>query len=121
MKKIMLTLAGALFLTAGAVYAQDTTQRTDPSQRPGQEEPLQQPQDQYRSDLAPIPADQVPDALRKTLEGSEYKGWENATLYQNKNTKEYQLEMMQGDVPRIYRFDQNGQPIEAEQSVPEGQ
>lgn len=122
MKKIMLTMAGALLIGVATVNAQtDTTKRTDPAQ-PAQEQPAQQPQDQYRSaELVPLPADEIPATLKKTLEAPEYKGWENATIYQNKSTKEYVLEMTAGGEHKVYRFDRSGQPIKNDQPKPEGQ
>jgi hypothetical protein len=122
MKKVMLTMAGALMIGIATVNAQDTTRRTDP-QRPAQEEQPSPSQDQYRSgELVPLPIDQVPADLKKTLEAPEYKGWENASLYQNKSTKEYVLQMNEGDNRKVYRFDSKGQPMKNGQLIkPEGQ
>jgi hypothetical protein len=115
-------MAGALMIGIATVNAQDTTRRTDP-QRPAQEEQPSPSQDQYRSgELVPLPIDQVPADLKKTLEAPEYKGWENASLYQNKSTKEYVLQMNEGDNRKVYRFDSKGQPMKNGQLIkPEGQ
>jgi hypothetical protein len=119
MKKVILTMAGALMIGIAAVNAQtDTTRRTDPTIPAQKEQPSQQ-QDQYRGgELVPVMPDQIPATLKKTLEAPEYKGWENASIYQNKTTQDYVLEMSAGNTHKVFRFDKNGQPIKDEQSKP---
>jgi hypothetical protein len=119
MRKILMTIAGALLIGVTAVNAQtDSTQQKRPDQPPGQAEPsTQQPnqgQSQYRTqDRVTVPADQVPSSLRQTLQGSQYKGWETVPLYQDRTTQEYYFEMQDanGTTNRLYRFDRNGKPI----------
>jgi hypothetical protein len=119
MRKILMTIAGALLISVTAVNAQtDSTQRKRPDQPPGQVEPsTQQPnqgQSQYRTqDRVTVPADQVPSSLRQTLQGSQYKGWETVPLYQDRTTQEYYFEMQDanGTTNRLYRFDRNGKAI----------
>ena len=40
-----------------------------------------------------VAAEQVPPELRKTLQGNEYKGWENGVLMRHLETGEYRLEI----------------------------
>jgi hypothetical protein len=88
-------------------YPQPTTpQTTIPTTTPPQstqptttQPPAQQPQtlpsqSQYRpNDMVTIPQNQLPESLRATLRGNEYKGWEQSKIYQNPSTGEYLLEM----------------------------
>jgi hypothetical protein len=117
MKKILMTIAGALMIGLTAVNAQtDSTQRR--KDQPQQVDPsMQQPnqgQSQYRTqDRITIPADQVPSSLRQTLQGTQYKGWETTPLYQDRITQEYYFELpdANGTTKRLHRFDRNGKPI----------
>lgn len=128
MNKVMMTIAGMLFIGVTALQAQtDTTQRT-PTQQPATPGQVPQGQDQdylnqqqpsqsmYRTqDRITVSSDQVPSALRETLQGSQYKGWESVPLYQDKTTQEYYFEMNDGtgnkSTTKLYRFDRNGKPI----------
>ena len=129
MKKVMMTMAGMLFVGLAAVNAQtDTTQRTPVPTQPGQEQQQQeqqqqQKQRQYRAEnRIAVPADQVPAPLRETLQSPQYKGWESTTLYQDKTTQEYYFEMNDatGTTKRLYRFDRNGKPISGSTAKPRG-
>lgn len=130
MKKVMMTIAGMLFISLAAVNAQtDTTQRTptqpssptvEPGQQPDQQQ--QQQQRQYRAaDRVTVPSDQVPASLRETLQSPQYKGWENVPLYQDKTTQEYYFQMpdQNGTTKKLYRFDRNGKAISGS-SRPQG-
>jgi hypothetical protein len=119
MKKIILSVAGSLLLGVAVAQAQDSTrtntkqqqpqtfpQQTTPQTTPPQstqptttQPPVQQPQtlpsqSQYRpNDMVTIPQNQLPESLRATLRGDQYKGWEQSKIYQNPSTGEYLLEM----------------------------
>jgi hypothetical protein len=149
MKKIVLSIAGSFLLCTGIVQAQQDTTRTNnrTQQRPvtQQPQPVPQPQPQVqqqqnpqqpnqylRDDMRVLKQDQLPESLRQTLRGTEYKGWEQSTIYQDPTTGEYLLEMNTPIVtpnntnpspatsqdqsgnnsPRTYRFDRNGRVIE---------
>jgi hypothetical protein len=118
MKKILLTIAGALMIGMTSLHAQsDTTQRQQPvAQPPGQVNPESPQQSQYRSqDRIVIPADQVPSNLRQTLQGKQYKGWERVPLFQDKTSQEYYFEMpdANGTTTRLHRFDRKGKALTA--------
>lgn len=125
MRKIMMTIAGALLLGVTAVNAQtDTTQRQRTNQPPGEVNQLpqsqqQQQQSMYRTqDRVTVPADQVPSSLRQTLQGSQYKGWETVPLYQDRVSQEYYFELpdANGTTRRMHRFDRNGKAISGSNS-----
>ena len=109
----MLTLAGMLFISVVAVNAQDSTRTTQPSvsQPSNTQQPstTQQPsQDYQQRDMVKIKSSEVPASLRSTLQGSEYKGWENGTIYRNKTNDGYMVEIGDGTTRKTYRFDKGG-------------
>jgi outer membrane biosynthesis protein TonB len=107
---------------------QPTTQQPSTPANPALQQPtnptLQQPtpartplpaeQNQYRvEDLMIVPREEVPSPMRETLLGNQYKGWENSTIYQNKITGEYSLDIKNATTPsRVYRFDRTGKLID---------
>src|SRR4051794_10970701 len=116
MKKLMLLCAGFMLTGFIAVNAQssDTTNRpskatttTSTPQESNQEESNQMTQ---KKDMVRVQSAEVPASLRKTLEDPMYVGWENATIWRNKNTNEYSMELMSGNTTTTYRFDKSGKP-----------
>lgn len=53
----------------------------------------------------------IPASLRSKLQGSKYKGWENATFYRSQNYEGYVVEMRDGEKIKTFRFGANGKPI----------
>jgi hypothetical protein len=45
------------------------------------------------------------------LQGPDYKGWENSTIYYNRQNSEYSLDLGTGDQVKNYRFDRDGNPV----------
>ena len=115
MKPVKLILATTMAIAAFAVCAQDTTKlNTPPPVKQDQTAPQNQAQkDQanFKKDMIVIPAAEVPASLRSTLQGAQYKGWENGTIYRNQSSDMFMVEMRDGNQARIYRFDQNGKAI----------
>jgi hypothetical protein len=110
MKKVMLTLAGMLFISLVAVNAQDSTRTTQPSV--SQPSTTQQPsQDYQQRDMVKVKSNEVPASLRSTLQGSEYKGWESGTIYRSKSNDNYTVEIGEGTTKKTYRFDKSGKRI----------
>jgi hypothetical protein len=66
----------------------------------------------YRKDMVKIQSSELPDQLRTTLKGSQYKGWENGTIYRNKNNDGFLIETKENGKTRTFRFDGSGKPIE---------
>lgn len=105
MKKIILVLAGALCLGVAGVNAQDATQRV-------KDTTTVQPSPNYVKDMVKINATEVPASLRSTLQGSRYKGWENASIYRSKNSDMFLVEMRdENDRTKAYRFDASGKLV----------
>lgn len=122
--KQILTLAALVLIGASAAQAQNDTSRSQtksindsltqtPVTPPQATTPARQ-RDQYlHEDRVLITADQLPVHLKETLQSNQYKGWENSSIYQDRVTGEYALEITNGNAsPRAYRFDKNGKLIE---------
>ena len=111
MKKLMLLCAGFMLVGLIAANAQssDTTKR--PAKAPTTQSPQQSNQMTQKKDLIKVQTAEVPAPLRKTLEDPMYVGWENSTIWRNKTTDEYTIELMSGTTTKTYRFDKTGKPI----------
>lgn len=106
MKKIILVLAGALCLGVAGVNAQDATQRVK------DDTTSVQPSQSYLKGMVKINATEIPANLRSTLQGDQYKGWENASIYRSKNSDMYLVEMKdENDRTKAYRFDASGKLV----------
>jgi len=109
MKKIVLIIAGALCLTAAAVQAQDPTQQP----RKDTIHYIQHSPPSYLKDMVSIQATEIPDSLKSTLQGAQFKGWENGAFYRNQNADEFIIEIRDEveNRTKAFRFDANGKPI----------
>ncbi len=118
MKKKFLLFGCLLLLGSATVYAQQDTSgyQTAPSSAtpPAQATPPARIEDQYREPHRVIvPQDQLPSAMRQTLLEPQYKGWEYSSIYQDRTTGDYTLEIRDGnETPRTYRFDKTGRLME---------
>jgi len=115
MKKLMLLCASCMLVGLIAANAQssDTTKRpSKATTEPAQQQPQQQSnQMTQKKDLVKVQSTDVPASLRKTLEDPMYVGWENSTIWRNKTTDEYTIEVLSGNTTKTYRFDKAGKPI----------
>lgn len=124
MKKIILTVAGSMFIALAAVNAQersDTTKtkqstqyRTESgtqSQTPtiqGQSGTQGQYQQWREDEGEAVGSEDLPEGLITTLESDQYKGWENATIYRNKSTSDYMLVIQDNGETKTFYFDSEG-------------
>ncbi len=115
MKPAKLILATTMAFAAFAVNAQDTTKLTTPppvqQDQTTPQNQVQKDQANFKKDMIVIPSADVPASLRSTLQGAQYKGWENGTIYRNQTSDMFMVEMRDGNQTKIYRFDQNGKAI----------
>ena len=116
MKKAILTFAGMLALGISATFAQvDTTKVKTPAPQVPTQAPATTtqptPGTNYTKDMVKIQATEIPDNLRQTLQGSEYKGWESGTLYRTQNNDGFLIETKDGSKTKVQRFDGNGKPV----------
>ena len=109
MKKLMLTLAALLFVSVVALQAQvqDTTSAS-PSQG-------YSPALNY-DDMEAVTSTDVPASLRSTLQGSEYKGWEEGKVYRHKTSSDYVV-VIGDENAKVYRFNSEGKRVE-DQATP---
>ncbi|MBT1702236.1 hypothetical protein [Chryseosolibacter indicus] len=71
-----------------------------------------------QSDLGPqenivaVPESQIPKKVKKALrKGDQYEGWQGSTVYYDKNTHLYLVEIKRGNASRIYGLDESGRPV----------
>jgi hypothetical protein len=62
-------------------------------------------------DRVVISTEEIPPRLRLTLETGDYKGWENSTLYKNRTTSEYMIEIRDGSLSKVFYFDKDGNAV----------
>jgi hypothetical protein len=109
MKKVIVFAVSALVFSATASFAQDTT-RTEYIQKEG-EEAREKSEEQDMKGWTKVNSADIPAPLRTTLGGSQYRGWEKSTVYQNDVTKRYMVRV--GDEnPTTYYFDKEGKPVD---------
>ena len=114
MKKTKIILAGALCILASAGFAQqpelDTAQNPVRQGDPTVTQTPEQVQDNSLRDMVKISDSEIPESLQNALKGSDYKG-ESKTFYKSKSGDEYAVEIKDGNITQIYRFDKQGKPI----------
>ena len=116
MKPVKLILSSALLIASIAAYSQDTTGVTTPPAPVEQDQTspqnqVEQDQANFKKDMIIIPATEVPASLRGTLQGTQYKGWENGTIYRNQSSDMFMVEVREGNQTKTYRFDKNGKAV----------
>jgi len=102
MKKIILVVAGMLFM-ATVTFAQDSTKV--------QQSPEQEQSQNYTKDMVKVTSADLPEAVKQTLAAPQYQGWEAATIYRSKNNDMYIVEMGKGKDAKALRFGADGKPI----------
>jgi hypothetical protein len=58
-----------------------------------------------------VVTDDIPASLRATLSDDKYKGWENSTIYRNRKSNDYMVEIRDGSNAKVYYFDKDGKAI----------
>jgi hypothetical protein len=114
MKKIMLTMAGALFIGVAAVNAQDTTRtQTKSTTQTQQQQSIRQSgaNSTVPKGYTQIKSNDLPSSLRTTLQGNEYSGWESGTVYQNRTNNQYLITTGTGPDAKTYYFDRDGKRV----------
>ena len=114
----MLLFTGLMFTAIATTFGQaDTTksatQTPQSSQTPSSQTqiPGNQADQNYAKDMSKIKASEIPANLKTTLQGSDYKGWENANIYKSKTGDAYVVEIMTDGKPKAHRFDATGKAV----------
>ena len=126
MKKLMLTVAGLVLISTLMVDAQS---RDTVAARKRDNMHKQQGTKYDKNKRSPgmhgqgstnlhqrkkIKVTEVPASVRQTLQGPEYKGWDDQTtmLYRNKAGDRYTVEFHDGNKIKVYHFDSSGNRID---------
>lgn len=89
--------------TTGSTSSQDTElQSTDPSVNTNAWK---------TEDRVLIRTNDLPSSLLITLGDPMYRGWENSSVYRNRTTSEYMIEIRDGSDTRTYYFDKDGKAV----------
>lgn len=74
---------------------------------------------EQKEDRMRITANEIPAGVLKTLrDNDEYKGWENAEMYIERNTKHFIFHVTEDGSTRTYRFDESGLSLNAQTPSP---
>ena len=107
MKRVILTIVGMM---VGLVFVNaqtDSTNTTGAMQSPGLH-----PTEYQKQNRVTVKSTDIPNSLKQTLKGSsDYKGWENATIYRDKNTNQYSIDLANGGTTTTYYFDKSGKAV----------
>jgi hypothetical protein len=112
--KHLLTGAFIVSATVVATAQQDTTKSQQPQSR-SQQEQQAQPSNQFNAkDYTQLQNSDAPAELRTTLQGNQYKGWENGgKLYRRNNGDGYYLTTGTGNATKSYYFDKSGKAMQS--------
>src|SRR5262245_56073443 len=114
MKKLILLLLLIASISAANAQIADPDTLRDPVKQGDPDVRITPPQALYRKEMTVIKQAQLPAAVKKSLQGSEYKGWEKATIYRNASSTLYLVEIQEPAKTRVYRFDKNGKRLDDE-------
>lgn len=110
----------ACLLVTGGVHAQSDSSvlQPQPGQYGTQRVPDQQIKEQ-KEDRTEVQSESLPPAMLDHLGKNEkYQGWEDATIYYEKNTDQYLLNIVRPNSTETFRFDKQGEPIETDKAIP---
>jgi hypothetical protein len=65
-----------------------------------------------QDDKVKIKAEELPEAVKKSLEAQEYKGWLINAAYHVKSTDSYEVELKNGAETKTFKFDKEGKKKE---------
>jgi len=132
MKKVIFASL-ALLGSVALVNAQEATPTQESNKATETVTPAPAPQDQAAPapEVAPAPQDQVapaaaeaqeektkikseelPEAVKKSLEAQEYRGWLIDAAYHVKSTDSYEVELKNGAEAKTVKFDKDGKKVE---------
>ena len=63
-------------------------------------------------DKVSIKADELPEAVKQTLQDQEYKGWLINAAYHDKKEEQYEVELKNGAETQKVKFSQEGQRLD---------
>lgn len=126
MKKVIFASL-ALLGSVALVNAQEATPTQESNKATEAVTPAPAPQDQVapaaQDQTAPavaetqdektkIKSEELPEAVKKTLEAQEYRGWLIDAAYHVKSTDSYEVELKNGAEAKTVKFDKDGKKVE---------
>ena len=85
---------------------------TDPAVAPAPtQEPAAAPAPD-QDDKAKIKSEELPEAVKKSLEAQEYRGWLINAAYHVKSTDSYEVELKNGAETKVVKFDKEGKKVD---------
>ena len=90
----------ALFVSVIAVNAQENPAPSSAAVSVQQDEKIK------------IKSEELPEAVKKSLEAQEYKGWLINAAYHDKKTGSYDVELKNGAETRTAKFDKEGKKLD---------
>ena len=128
MKKLMFAslalLGSVVFVNAQEATPKDESNKAteavtpappaqDPAVAPAPaQDPAVAPAPQDQDDKAKIKSEELPEAVKKTLEAQEYRGWLIDAAYHVKSTDSYEVELKNGAEAKTVKFDKDGKKVE---------
>jgi hypothetical protein len=112
----------ALLMTS-IIHAQDTTKNrpmavdtpkinSAPAVRPEPTSPARESDEYTNKDKVAIEVDQLPMAVQQALRDPMYAGLDHSSLFQDRITGEYIVEIKNGAATKTYRFNEKGKLVE---------
>ena len=105
MKKLMFASL-ALLGSVALANAQEATPPQESSQATEAVAPAPAPADQ--DDKTKIKSEELPEAVKKSLEAQEYRGWLIDAAYHVKSTDSYEVELKNGAETKTVKFSKDG-------------
>jgi len=99
MKKVMFALVASL-ISGAAVYAQEAQTPSNAAVAVEQEQKVK------------IKSEELPEAVKKSLEAQEYKGWLINAAYHTASTDTYTVELKNGAETKTIKFNKDGKKID---------
>ena len=105
--KIILTVAA--MAASCLAFAQDTTSVPVKEGDPALQQSPSEMEQTMLQDMVRIPQRQVPEEVKKAVQGNDFKGIK--TFFKHKNKDEYAVEVTVGEVSSMHFFDKDGKPL----------
>ncbi|HEX6227178.1 MAG TPA: hypothetical protein VFZ52_22320 [Chryseolinea sp.] len=105
MKKLMFASL-ALLGSVALANAQEATPPQESNQATEAVAPAPAPADQ--DDKTKIKSEELPEAVKKSLEAQEYRGWLIDAAYHVKSTDSYEVELKNGAETKTVKFSKDG-------------
>jgi hypothetical protein len=90
-------------------FGQDTTSVPVKEGDPALNQSPSQIEQSMLQDMVRIPQRQVPEEVKKAVQGNDFKGIK--TFFKHRNKEEYAVEVTVGEVSSMHFFDKDGKPL----------